>query len=94
MNLQEIQEYIHVHRPTAAYLGRLEMQAMTTEANNNGWIRPDCFLGNNDLARMEYCGCPIFEVMSESHAGFQSRENVERVHLYQRRRTSVTEFGL
>lgn len=70
MKTNEIQEYIHREKPAAAYLGRHEMQAMVAEAESHGWTRPDCFIGNSDLARMEYCGCPIFEVNSESHVGF------------------------
>jgi len=70
MNVTQIQERIMREKPAAAYLGRLEMQAMVAEAESHGWTRPDCFLGNSDLARMEYNGCPIFEVNSESHVGF------------------------
>jgi hypothetical protein len=79
MNITEIQEYIRREKPTAAYLGRLEMQAMVAEAESHGWVRPDCYIGNQDLARLEFCGCPIFEVISESHAGFSSH-NAEVRH--------------
>jgi hypothetical protein len=35
MNTAEIKEYIHREKPTAAYLGRIEMQAMVAEAESH-----------------------------------------------------------
>lgn len=68
MNHYEIQEYIMRHRPAAAYLGRLEMKAMVAEAERNRYVVP--MIPEPDLRRMEFCGCPLFEVDSESHVGF------------------------
>jgi hypothetical protein len=71
----KIKEYIITHRPPAAYLGRLEMKAFTDEANRDGYFVKNVTC-EPDLHRLEYAGCPLFQVDSESHAGFGQNVDV------------------
>ena len=73
MTLDEIKAHIMRHKPSAAYLGRLEMKAMTAEAERAGYFVPN-ITAERDLHRMEFCGCPLFQVDSESYAGFGQNE--------------------
>lgn len=71
--LESICTEIAFKRPPACYLGRLEMKMMKDEAEKQGYWTPPTH-GEPDLARMEYCGVPLFQVDSESHIGFGQNE--------------------
>lgn len=68
MTTREIQSYIHMHKPLAIYLGRLEMEDMEKEAREAGYFAPTS--PEPDLNRLEYCGVPLYRVNAESHLGF------------------------
>jgi len=69
MTLEEIKRYICLKRPVAAYLGRMEMKAMKDEARKAGYS-VSLLTSEPDVHRLEYGGCPLFVVDSESHVGF------------------------
>lgn len=68
MTIDEIQEQISIHRPTAVYLGRIEMEAFKDLAKSFGCVFSP--LPEPDLNRIEFCKCPLYQVDSESHFGW------------------------
>jgi len=77
MTTNGIQEYIHREKPAAAYLGRVEMTEMKHRATLAGWVEPMIF--QPDLARLEYAGCPLYQVDAEHHVGFGQNDKVQEL---------------
>jgi hypothetical protein len=63
MTIDEIADYILTHKPQAAYLGRVEMTDLRAAAEEAGFL---CRYSHP----IEYCGCPVFEVIANSHVAF------------------------
>jgi hypothetical protein len=72
MNIQHIQTAIKTSMPLTAYLGRLEMQAMLEEARQSGFD-VTMHTAEPDLHRLEFNGCALFQVDSESHFAMGER---------------------
>lgn len=76
MTLKQIEEYILREKPSACYLGRIEMQAMIDEAGKHCLIGSRPPTDNREQACIEFCGVPIFEVLAKSHVGFAKNVHV------------------
>lgn len=72
MTTEEIQEYIHIHQPVAAYLGQQQMSAFVEEmlavhAPAKPARNPIC---TPNRPQVIYANTPIYEVTVASHVGF------------------------
>ena len=71
--LDELRAIISAHSPKAIYLGGSERAALQAEAEADGFVSPPTY-GEPDIARLEFCGVPIYRVDSEHHIGFSSND--------------------
>lgn len=69
--LDDLRRIISEHRPKALYLGGSERAELQAAAEADGFKQPPTY-GEPDLARLEFCGVPIYRVDSEHHIGYSS----------------------
>jgi hypothetical protein len=71
--LDELRAIISEHSPKAIYLGGSERAALQAAAEADGFVSPPTH-GEPDIARLEFCGVPIYRVDSEHHIDFSSND--------------------
>ncbi len=73
--LDDLRRIISEHRPKALYLGGAERAELQAAAEADGFVQPPTY-GEPDIARLEFCGVPIYRVDSEHHIGYSSNDNL------------------
>ncbi len=68
MTIDEIKDFINLNNPSMAFLGRAEMQDMRKYFAERGIGKFSN--ADSDLYRLDYNGCPLFEVDSKHHTTF------------------------
>lgn len=72
MDITKIMEHIEAHRPSAAYLGKNQVDALKEEARKAGteYIEEEETNDGRDIPAIEYFGCTIYTVNVNNHTFF------------------------